>query len=117
MLFGPAMLLGNAALELAEVSGNTLRLRDRKGPADAVVDFEIDADGRSVGCRAERPRAVGRQFVLNPWIGTCAEFREWEGMRVAYGLQAAWRLEEREFVYFATRSLRLRSERSDDLFH
>jgi hypothetical protein len=38
--------------------------------------------------------------VITPWNGSASEFQEWEGMRVASHVEAAWQFAEGEFVYF-----------------
>jgi hypothetical protein len=37
---------------------------------------------------------------LTPWSGGCAEFKEWEGLRVAAQLEASWHLPEGPFSYY-----------------
>jgi len=110
ILFCPAALLHNTAIELTAISDSTVRLRDREDSTGATVDFEVGPDGRPVCCRAMRPRAVGKQLVLTPWIATCRDSREWEGMRVATSLQVAWRLPEEEFVYFRSEVVSLAAQ-------
>lgn len=78
----------------------TLRVRDREDPTGATVDIDLDDDGRPLGCRADRPRMVGKKTVLTPWSATCSEFHEWEGLRVPARLGASWQLPEGPFVYF-----------------
>ena len=105
LAFCPGMLLLNPALECSAVAANLVRLRDREDSTGATVDYEVDAEGRPIACRAERPRALGKQCVTTPWIGSSEEFREWEGMRVATRLAAAWQLAQEEFVYFRSEIL------------
>jgi hypothetical protein len=96
----PPMLLGNRSLEWTAAGPSTLRVRDRDDRTGATVDLEIGDDGRPLVCRANRPRLVGKQSVPTPWSGTCTESREWEGLRVASRIEAAWQLPEGEFTYF-----------------
>jgi hypothetical protein len=37
---------------------------------------------------------------MTPWSGSCTEFREWEGLRVATRLEVLWHLLEGPFTYF-----------------
>jgi uncharacterized protein DUF6544 len=94
----PALAL-HPSLEWTEIGPSTLRVKDRAEDAGVVVDFEIGSDGRPLSCRADRPRAVGKQAVVTPWSGTFAEPREWEGLRVPTRLEAAWHLEDGPFTY------------------
>jgi len=96
----PSILLNHASLEFSASGSRTLRVRDRKDPSGATVDFEVSAEGRPVECRAERPRLVGKRAVPTSWSGTCTEFREWEGLRVARRVEVSWHLAEATYTYF-----------------
>jgi hypothetical protein len=67
---------------------------------EATVNFEFSEEGRPIACRADRPRLVGKNAVLTPWSGTCPEFQEWEGLRVARRIEVCWHLPEGAFTYF-----------------
>ena len=95
----PSILLNHPSLEFTNAGGRTLRVRDCKDPAGATVDFELSEEGRPVACRADRPRLVGKHTVLTPWSGTCQEFQEWEGLRVARRFEVRWHLPEGAFTY------------------
>jgi hypothetical protein len=94
----PALAL-HPSLEWTELGPSTLRVRDRAADSGVVVDFEIGRDGRPLSCRADRPRAVGKQAVVTPWSGTFAEPKEWEGLRVPTRLEATWHVEDGPFTY------------------
>jgi len=98
--FCPPILLNHPSLNWTAVGPLTLRVRDREDPTGATVDIDLDDDGRPLGCRADRPRMVGKKTVLTPWSATCSEFHEWEGLRVPTRLGASWQLPEGPFVYF-----------------
>jgi hypothetical protein len=100
LLMCPSILLNHPSLEFTAAGNRTLRVRDRKGPTGATVDFEISEEGRPVTCRADRPRLVGKHSVLTPWSGACQEFQEWEGLRVARRIEVCWHLPEGTFTYF-----------------
>ena len=100
ILMCPSMLLNHPTLEFSTAGKRTLRVRDRNDPTAATVDFEIGETGRPLACRAERTRLVGKRKVPTPWSGTCAEFLEWEGMRVARLIEVCWHLPEGIFTYF-----------------
>jgi hypothetical protein len=96
----PAILLNHPSLEWRAVSDLALQVRDRIDPTGATMDLEITEQGCPMMCRAERPRQVGKKAVLTAWSGSGGEFREWEGMRVASRVEAAWHLPEGWFTYY-----------------
>jgi len=100
ILMCPSMLLIHPTLEFSTAGKLSLRVRDRNDPTGATVDFEINEIGRLVACRAERPRLLGKQTVSTPWSGTCTEFQEWEGLRVARLIEVCWCLPEGTFTYY-----------------
>lgn len=100
VVFCPPMLLNHPTLEWNAVGPVTLRLRDRQDPTGATVDLDLSEEGRPLVCRADRPRLVGKQAVLTPWLATGSEFREYEGLRVVTHLEVAWHLPEGPFSYF-----------------
>jgi hypothetical protein len=100
ILMCPPALLNHPSLEWTTASPRTLRVRDRKGPAGATVDLEIDAAGRPGTCRADRPRIAGKETLLTPWAGVCTEFREWEGLHIPSRIEVCWYLDDGPFTYF-----------------
>jgi len=96
----PAILLNHATLEWNCAGPLALRVCDREDKSGISVDISIGEDGRPMASRADRPRVVGKKAVLTPWMGSCAEFREWEGLRVADKLEVTWHLAEGSFVYY-----------------
>ena len=93
------ILLNHSSLECTAVGSLTFRVRDRGDPTGATIDIDIDEDGRPLGCRADRPRAVGKKAAPTPWFGTGSEFHECEGLRVPTRLGG--------LMAFARRSVRL----------
>jgi hypothetical protein len=98
--FCPPILLNHASLDCTAVSPFTLRVNDWKDSTGATVDVDISEEGQPLTCRAERPRIVGKQALITPWSGTCAEFREWEGLRVATRFEVRWHLPQGPFTYY-----------------
>ena len=96
----PPAVLNHGSLEWTPVGPLTLRVRDREDPTGATVDLDFAEDGRPLGCRADRPRAVGNATVPTPWFATCGEFRELEGIRFASRLEVSWQLPEGPYAYF-----------------
>jgi hypothetical protein len=75
-------------------------MRDRQDQGATTIDIEIGEDGSPACCRADRPRMAGKQTILTPWSGSCLDFREHEGLRLAARLEATWQLPEGPFTYF-----------------
>jgi len=96
----PSMVLNHVALDWTAAGPRSLRVRDRTDPTGATVDLEISEDGCPLACRAVRPRMIGKQATLTPWSGTCAEFKEWEGLRAATRLEVSWNPPEGPFTYY-----------------
>ena len=103
VIFCPPAMLNHPSLDWSAAGPLILRLCDRQDSSGASVDLEITEDGRPVGCRAQRPRLVGKRSVLTPWAGSYFDFQPWEGMRVASRLEVSWQLPEGPFVYFRSR--------------
>jgi hypothetical protein len=96
----PAILINHASLDCTAVGSVTLRVLDRKDSTGATVDLDVCEEGQPLTCRAVRPRIVGKQAIMTPWSGSCTEFREWEGLRVATRLEVLWHLPDGPFTYF-----------------
>jgi len=96
----PPMILNHPSLVCAAISPLTLRLRDVTDPTGATVDLDFSEYGSPTVAHAERPRPLGRRIILTPWLAAAADFREWEGLRVASRMEAAWRLPEGLFTYY-----------------
>jgi hypothetical protein len=111
MAYCPTMLLNHATLECTSVGPSTLRLRDKRDPTGAIVNLEVSEDGCPLVCRGERPRLVGKKVVLTQWSGTTSEFREYDGLRIATRVEAAWRFPEGDFTYFRAEVASIEAER------
>jgi hypothetical protein len=99
-LMCPSILLHHRSLQFALASKRTLQVRDTNDSTGATVEIEFGEDGLPLGCRAHRPRLVGKSSVVTPWFATCLEYEEREGMRVAHRIEAGWTLPEGDFTYF-----------------
>jgi hypothetical protein len=74
------------------------------------VDFEVDADGRILtGSAPDRPRGLGKTFVLTPWRGLFFDYRYFGRFRVPARAEVAWLLPEGPFTYFRCRVTSFRS--------
>jgi hypothetical protein len=96
----PAAILNHGSLEWSVAGPACLRVWDREDPTGATVDLEIGEDGRILGCRAERPRLLGKETVPTPWSAQCLEFRVWDGLRIVSRLEVSWDPPEGSFTYF-----------------
>jgi len=96
----PPILLNHASLDWTAVGAFSLRVRDRTDPTGATLEMDLSEEGCPLGCRADRPRIVGKQTVLTPWSATPHEFKESDGLRTASRLEVSWRLPEGPFIYY-----------------
>ena len=99
-IYCPAMLLNNPALEWTSAGLLTLRVRDREDATGAAVDIELTDGGKPLACRADRPRMVGREFVITPWLAVADDFSEHEGLRVPRRLDVSWLIADGWFSYY-----------------
>ncbi len=70
------------------------------GKTRAAVEFEIDSEGRVLGGRARRARALGKSFVDTEWSGTFGDYRTFGSLRVPAAAEAVWHLAEGPFPYW-----------------
>lgn len=108
----PSMLLNNPALKFDAVGPNTLTLCDRGNPK-AEVDLDVSKNGQPLGCWAFRPRILGKRLVWERWSAMGADFREWEGLRIPFQMEAKWRLPEGDFAYFQSEVKSIRKSGSN----
>jgi len=90
LIFCPAMLLTHRSLEWAAAGPLTLSVRDRHDSTGATVYIELSESGKPVACRADRPRLVGKDTIVTPWMGIGSDFREHDGLRVPNRLEVSW---------------------------
>jgi hypothetical protein len=95
-----------------EVSRDRLRATFDDGRTRAMVEFQVDDDGRVLGATApHRPRLVGKKVVETAWSGTFGEYQEFEGVRVPTTAEVTWHLAEGPFCYWRGRVTELGLER------
>jgi len=95
----PAMIINNPNLVMVPVGPQTLRVSDKSDPTGASVDLDVEDTGRISLARAIRPMTVGRKIVMSPWSARPSDFKEWQGLRVPYSLEAGWEPPEGAFIY------------------
>lgn len=100
VVYCPAMLLNNPSLQATAAGPLTLRLRDREDPTGAAIDIEITDAGKPVACKGDRPRLVGKNTMLTPWMGIGSDFREREGLQVPDRLEVYWLYPNGWFPYY-----------------
>jgi hypothetical protein len=95
----PTMVINNPYLVMVSVGPNTLRISDKSDPTGASVDLDVQDTGQISVARAIRPMTVGRKVAITPWSATPGDYKEWQGLRVPYSLEAAWEPQEGAFTY------------------
>lgn len=100
LVLSPAALRHHPALEWTIADGSGLQVRDVTGPANAAVDFELDAAAGEIICRARRPRLAGKVWIETPWRAVGGDFRLWRGMRAAHRLEVWWDTPQAPFCYY-----------------
>jgi hypothetical protein len=95
----PPMIENNPSLQFAEIGPNTLRVSDKSDKTGASVDLDIHDAGRVIMTRAIRPMAVGSRILMAPWSATTNDFRECEGLRIPFSMEASWAVSGGTFTY------------------
>jgi hypothetical protein len=95
----PAALAGkNVGWEAIDAHSARATLLDGGSPVSAV--FEFDDEGKITGLHSQRYYATGDgRFVLTPWYGRAADYRELGGIRVPTSVEVSWGLAGGEFTY------------------
>jgi hypothetical protein len=99
----PAMIVNNPYLVIVPAGPQTVRVSDKSDQTGASVDFDVEDSGRISAARAIRPMTVGRRIVMAPWSGRTSDFKDWQGLRVPYSMEAAWEPPEGAFTYIRIR--------------
>jgi Family of unknown function (DUF6544) len=88
------------AIRWEAISGETARAMLVQDGAPVAATFEFDAEGRISVIRSDRYRdAGGGNSVLTPWLGRCADYREFGLFRVPTHVEVAWVINGAEFAY------------------
>ena len=71
------------------------RLSVSAGTGDKAVEviFTLDQDGLVGEGFAERPRAVGSDFVMTPWRGRYSDYRLHKGRRLPFAAEVEWEID------------------------
>lgn len=95
----PSALVDPRHVTWVPVDARTARAVLRVGGRAVEATFHFGEDGLPERFTAERYRDVGGRGVLTPFTGRCADYREVEGVRVPFRVEAAWTIEGREQPY------------------
>jgi hypothetical protein len=83
------------------VSQQRLRATFDDGKTRAMVEFDVDGEGRVLSVTApRRPRMVGKAVVDTAWSATFAEYQAFESVRVPTAAEVTWHLPEGAFTYW-----------------
>lgn len=96
----PAAFAEDERLQWSSPAPGRLRAALLTLPSRPSVEFQVDEAGRVLGCDARRPFRVGKAFVDTPWRVTCAEERDFQGLRIPTRTGAWWHLPEGAFEYY-----------------
>ncbi|WP_248342387.1 DUF6544 family protein [Anaeromyxobacter paludicola] len=69
------------------------------GGRTVTATFHFGPDGLPARFTAERYRDVKGEGVLTPFVGACADYREVDGLKVPFRMEAAWIVDGRERPY------------------
>jgi hypothetical protein len=96
----PTALLDARYVTWEPLDDRSARARLRVGGREAEVVFHFGDDGFPARIAAQRYRDLGAgKAVRTPWEGRCADFREVDGLRVPFRMDASWLIDGKEFHY------------------
>lgn len=98
----------SASVHIESTKGNAAAAvaHSEEFKASAVVHF--GEDGFPMKMETTRYRALGRNLVLTPWIGRCADYEQVEGVAVPTNVSVSWVLDHGEFEYFRVKVTELK---------
>jgi hypothetical protein len=105
----PCAFSQNGPLSWGAAAPNKLRGAYNDDRTNVSAEFDIDAEGRVIGCMAIRPRISGKSIIDTPWMGQFRAYREFEGLRIPTEAEVAWQLDEGPFTYWRARVTEFRS--------
>lgn len=109
----PTALLDARYVTWAPLDEQSARATLRVGGRTVEAIFHFGLDGLPDLFTAERYRDVDGRGVLTPFSGRYADYREVDGARVPFRLEAAWRLDGREQPYARWQVERLELDRAE----
>ena len=116
---GPATDKGEAMRGIAELPWRPMGFRESRrliwrvhapgrlhatyddGRTRATVEFQVDQEGKVLGCIAsDRPRPLGRMAMDTTWTTKASDYREFDHFRIPIRAEAAWVLPLGSFTYW-----------------
>ena len=99
--WAPAAYTANKALTWDEPQPGHLRAACTVAGRTLRVTYDVDADGRVTGVRAQvRPREIAGGFVETPWVGRFDNWQRFGAVMVPTEAEVAWETPEGPFTYF-----------------
>lgn len=95
----PTALLDARHVTWEAIDARTARARLRVGARETTVTFHFGEDGFPARITADRFLEEGGRAVRTPWQGACADFREVDGLRVPFRMDATWLRAGAEYHY------------------
>ena len=79
----------------------------------ATAFFTFDEEGRVRHFGAMRYLGAGKDAKLTPWVASCSEWRDFEGIRVPTRGEVGWELSAGTFIYYRWQILDVQYNRPD----
>jgi hypothetical protein len=95
----PTALLDGRYVRWEPVDDATARAHLTVGGRDVALAFHFGPDGFPATVTAERSRDVGGKSVRTPWQGASSDWREVDGLRVPFRMEASWTIDGKLFTY------------------
>jgi hypothetical protein len=100
MTWVPTAFVDRRYITWEAVDDSRARARLRVGGRQVTAVFEFGADGMPTRVTAERYRDLGGgKSALTPFVGTTADWRQVNGLRVPFRLEGSWILEGKPFTF------------------
>jgi hypothetical protein len=99
MVWFPSTLLDDRYVGWTPADDASARAALRVGGREVTVMFRFGPDGLPSGVTVDRYRDVGGRGVLTPWTGEVGDYREVDGLRVPYRIEASWTIDDRPRPY------------------
>ncbi len=109
----PSALLDARHVRWSPVDERSARARLEVGGRVVEATFHFGDDGLPDRFDAERYREVGGRGVLTPFTGHLGDYREVDGVRVPFRLEAAWSVDGQEQPYARWEVERLEPDRAE----
>jgi len=109
----PTLLRDPRYVTWAPLDEGSARATLRVGGREVSATFHFGPDGLPARFTAERFRDVDGKGVLTPFTGSCADFREVDGVRVPFRLGASWVIDGAPLPYAQWQVERVELDRAE----